>query len=184
MSKIKLAIDAGHGADNRKKGQYDPGAIGGGLEEADIALAWALTLKAVCVEAGVEFFLTRDDDRDSNPVGQRDDKAERAGCTHFLSLHCNAGGGVGTETYFRDQRDMALARTVQACAVTALGSKSRGIKSEAQSQHPRLAVFDFDGPAALLEIGFIDNENDRYRMTSRANRLSFARRLIGELRAK
>ena len=36
------------------------------------------------------------------------------------------------------------------------------------SQHTRLAVFDFDGPAALLELGFIDADTetapDRGRM--------------------
>lgn len=183
MSHLKIAIDPGHGNSNRKSGKYDPGAVGGGLEEADIALTWALTLKACCVEAGVPFFLTRDDDRDPTPVGQRDDQAERANCTHFISLHCNAGGGTGTETFFRDARDSVLAAIVNACAISALGTKNRGLKSEGMSQHQRLAIFDFDGPACLLEIGFIDNANDRLKMTSRDNRIAFARRLIGELKA-
>ena len=34
-------------------------------------------------------------------------------------------------------------------------------------------MFDFDGPAALLEIGFLDNETDRLRMLSRDRRMEF-----------
>ena len=180
---MKIAIDPGHGFSNRRRGVYDPGAVGGGLEEADIALDWALTGKWLCKEAGVACFLTRDDDTDPTPVGQRDDRAELAGCTHFISLHCNAGGGTGTETFFRDARDNVLAAIVNQSAVGALGTKNRGLKSEGASQHQTLAIFDFDGPACLLEIGFIDNPNDRPKMTSRNNRIAFWRRLIGELKA-
>lgn len=180
---IKLCIDPGHGSSNRKAGVYDPGACAGNLTEAGVVLEWALTGKWVCKEAGIECYLTRDDDSDPNPVGQRDDKAERENCTHFVSLHCNAGGGHGTETYYRDQRDKVLAQIANTCAHQSLGLPNRGVKSEGSSQHPRLAVFDFDGPACLVELGFIDNANDRLLLTKRECRLAFWRRFIGELKA-
>jgi N-acetylmuramoyl-L-alanine amidase len=42
---LKIALDAGHGYENRQQGSYDSGAVGGGIQEADIALQWALTGK-------------------------------------------------------------------------------------------------------------------------------------------
>jgi N-acetylmuramoyl-L-alanine amidase len=183
----RLAVDAGHGRDNRGIGKgYDPGAVAGGVAEADVALAWALTLRWVLSRKGIAVWMTRDDDRDPDPVSTRDDRAEAAGCDRFLSIHCNAANGkaTGTETFYRDSRDEMWAAIVQDAAIDALGLKSRGLKSEASSQHKRLAVFDFDGPCCLLEIGFIDNAADRARMLSRDVRLAFAEGLAAELTPK
>jgi N-acetylmuramoyl-L-alanine amidase len=178
---VKLCIDAGHGASNRRTGVYDPGAVSpSGTTEADVVLLWALTGKHILAsEFGIDVFLTRADDRDPNPVGGRDDEAEAADCTHFISLHCNAASGTasGTETFYRDGADKSFALKVQAAAVAVLGLKDRGIKSESVSQHGSLAVFGFDGPAALLEIGFIDHPVDRQKMLSRDNRIAFWRTL-------
>jgi N-acetylmuramoyl-L-alanine amidase len=182
---MKLCIDAGHGYANRRPGLYDPGATVGNFSEADVVLDVALTGRWIAkTEFGIETWLTRDDDRDPTPVGSRDDRAEQAGCTHLLSLHCNAANGVasGTETYYRDGADKSFAQKVQAAAITAWDLKSRGLKTEHDSQHNRLAVFDFDGPAALLEIGFIDSETDRLRMLSRDRRIEFWRSLLTTLK--
>lgn len=180
--KIKIAIDPGHGYANRRPGKYDPGAVNSGVSEADIVLQWALTLKWVCARRGVDVFLTRDDDRDVTPVGSRDDKAETAGCTHFISLHCNSGGGTGIEAFYRDGKDKGLARiTLDAALWASATGKDRGLRSEGQSQHSRLAVFDFDGPCTLVELGFIDSEKDRRWLQSRDCRIAFAEKLLDGL---
>lgn len=188
---LRLAIDPGHGYSNRTPGVYDPGAVAAGVAEADVALQWALTGKWVLGQMGLEVWLTRDDDRDPAPVGTRDDRALRAGCSHFISLHCNSSvnaGATGTETYYRDKADAGLALAVQRCALEAMwGDRKqpllydRGLKLEGQSQHPRLAVLDFPGPACLLEVGFISNLDDRTRMLSRERRVRFWQLLAGEL---
>lgn len=180
---MRLAIDPGHGLSNRRDGKYDPGFVAAGVQEADVALAWALTLNWVLRNAGVDTYLTRSDDRTHAPVGKRDDMAELAKCTHFLSLHCNAGPptATGTETFFRDNADAAFASKVQSAALVALGLRNRGIRSERESQHQRLAIFDFDGPCALLEIGFLSHPNDRKKMLDRNVRLAFAREMEGIL---
>ena len=184
---MKLCIDPGHGASNRKAGVYDPGATLGNFTEADIVLQVALTGQWLAkTEFGIPTFLTRDDDSDPDPVGTRDDRAEAAGCTHFLALHCNAASGSasGTETFYRDGADKSFAAQVQRAALGAWELKDRGLKTEADSQHSRLAVFDFDGPAALLEMGFIDNEIDRARMLSRDRRIAFWRAILTALKAR
>lgn len=183
MKPIKLCIDPGHGMGNKKANVYDKGAVAGVINEADIALAWGLTLKWVCEREEIPFYMTRDDDRDPTPVSKRDDKAEAAGCTHMVSIHCNAGGGQGAETFYRDAKDKAFAELVLAANLNAMGTKSRGVKHESQSQHTGLAVFGFDGPNTLLEIGFIDNTAEREKMLSREVRLRFAEELVRRLKA-
>ena len=126
---MKLCIDPGHGYANRRGGVYDSGATVGNFTEADIVLNVALAGRWIAREYGIPVFLTRDDDSDSTPVGSRDDKAEQAGCTHFVSLHCNeaSGNATGTETYYSDGGDRAWASTVQACALTAWDLRDRKI---------------------------------------------------------
>lgn len=156
---------------NRRAGKYDPGACAHGLSEADIALQWALTGKWILNQAGIFVYLTRDDDRDEAPVGSRDEMAERQNCTHFISIHCNAGGGTGCETYYRDDKDFAL--MVQESVLHATGLRDRGIKLEGESQHPRLAILGFNGSACLVETGFIDKVNDAKKLVARETRIRF-----------
>lgn len=185
---MKLAIDPGHGYANIRPGVYDPGACSSGVTEADIALQWALTLRWVAAQLGLPTWMTRDDDSDATPVGSRDDRAELAGCSHFLSLHCNAaswtarGSALGSEAYYRDAADKPFAESVLLATVSAMKTKDRGVKTESQSQHPRLAVLGFKGPATLLEIGFITNEHDREQMLRRDVRVAWAKAVVGLLR--
>lgn len=184
---LRLCIDAGHG--NKNSGLnagYDSGATAGGVAEADVALAWALAGRWLAKEYGIEVYLTRDDDSDPTPVGGRDEQAERAGCTHFLSIHCNSGGSAasGTETFYRDDRDKQWAAVVNAAGVAAMGGKNRGVKHESESARKRLAVFDFDGQAALLETGFITNAGDRKKVQQRDTRVAFWRHLFAAMKGE
>lgn len=182
---MKIAIDPGHGMSNRVPGKYDPGAVSGGVAEADIALQMALTLKHVLRAAGIDAILTRRSDVDGCPIGIRARWAQQMGCTHFLSLHCNAAitfFASGTETFYRDSRDEDFAEMVQDVALKAWGFKDRGIKHESQSQHKRLAVFDFDGPTCLLEMGFITNPANRKMLLDRDARIRFAVALMERLK--
>jgi N-acetylmuramoyl-L-alanine amidase len=183
---MKLCIDPGHGMSNTRSGVFDSGATAGGVREADIALAWGLTLKAEAAAVGIPVWMTRYDNDDPDPVGTRDDRAKAAGCTHFIAIHCNdadSPAATGVETYYRDDADHALAAIVQAAALAATGLRTRGLKPEGDSQHNKLAVFSFPGPCALVEIGFITNAGDRAKMLSRNVRIAFADAVIGGLRA-
>jgi len=165
---------------------FDPGAVGGGVREADVALQWAMALRWVGItKFGVnpsDIVLTRDDSSDVTPVGGRDDLAFRNKCTHLLSLHCNSAGPLasGTETlYSQDKgqgKSMAFAGIVQKCALKAMRSKDRGLKSENTTRHGNLAVFGLADKmsACLLEIGFISNSGDRAKMLDRDVRVAFA----------
>jgi N-acetylmuramoyl-L-alanine amidase len=184
---MKICIDPGHGRDNKTPESYDPGVVASdGTEEATIALEWALTGKWVLTQAGIPVYLTRVDDRDSEPLGQRDEKAEWEGCSHYLSVHVNDLGtpkARGIEAFYRDINDMHWASVVLNSAYEAMRSLDdkvamRGLKRENESQHRRLSVFDFDGPCALLELGNITNAADLALIRKRETRIAFWTRFL------
>ncbi|MBA4293493.1 hypothetical protein C0431_11055 [bacterium] len=41
MSQSRICLDAGHGMSNVVAGRFDPGAVAGGVREADVSLDWA-----------------------------------------------------------------------------------------------------------------------------------------------
>lgn len=167
MSKLTICIDPGHGMSNRRSNVYDPGAtvkVGKQeVSEAGIVMDWCNELKIQLEALGCKVIRTRINDTDPAPVGDRAGIAKKYDCDALISLHCNAADGRanGTETFHRN--NAALAKACNDAVRLALGMKDRGIKTETQSQHARLAVLNFP-TACLIELGFIDNEADRARM--------------------
>lgn len=160
-----ICLDPGHGMGNVKPGRYDPGASVPGAEEATIALTWANEIREYLRESGATVIRTRIDAKDPAHVGSRAGIAKNYKCEIMLSVHCNAADGKanGTETFYRGDENKALASKINETIRAALGTKDRGIKTEAQSQHKRLAVMAFQ-PCFLVELGFIDNPSDRAAM--------------------
>lgn len=154
---------------NARPNVYDCGAVADGVTEAEIVMQWANELRAILMAAGHRVVRTRVDAKDPAPVALRPQIARQYDCDVMLSLHCNAANGAanGTETFYRGEgggnANAALARRINEGVVMVLGTRDRGIKTEAQSQHSRLAVLNFPR-AVLLEIGFIDHAGDREKM--------------------
>ena len=149
----------------------DPGAVSDGIREADIAMDWANLIRELLVAKGNRVIRTRVDHRDPAPIGQRAKIAKDYHGEIMLSLHCNAFNGTasGTETFYRGANHKAKAEALTAAVCKALETKNRGAKTEGSSQHSRLAVMAFQ-PCYLLEIGFIDNPEDRTKMIDPAYR--------------
>lgn len=104
-----IIIDAGHGG-------RDPGTMGHGYREKDIALAVAKKVgKMLESELGVDVVYTRSDDTFID-LGERGRIANKAGGKLFISIHVNAAPysktAHGTETYFLGLRKTAQARAV------------------------------------------------------------------------
>jgi len=160
-----IIIDPGHGMANRRRGIYDPGACAAGAEEASIAMDWANELRAIIQSRGHRVVRTRVDSHDPAPVSRRDDIATSYKGDRMISLHCNSGGGAasGTEVFYRGADDREMAAKLSAAVAGVLGISDRGAKTEAESQHPSLAVMEFD-KCWLLEIGFIDHPGDRAKL--------------------
>ena len=170
--KTKTTIaDPGHGMSNRRRGVYDPGAVAGGVTEAGIVMDWANELRGILRARKHRVIRTRVDAKDPAPVSRRDDIAVAYGGDIMISLHCNSSTGKanGTEVFYRGSDDKAMAVKLSAAVSTALGTKNRGAKTEAQSQHSALAVLEFD-KCWLIELGFIDHPGDRAKLLDPALR--------------
>lgn len=165
---MKICIDPGHGMSNRQTGIYDPGAThvenGFRFEEATLALRYALSLKDVCRARNISCFMTRDDETDHAPVGQRATMARKAGCDVLVSLHLNDfddDSANGLEVLYGSSGSKSLAQAVQSALVQTTGLRDRKIKLRTD-----LAVLKFPGAAILVELGFIANDADRQTLLS------------------
>lgn len=165
---MKICVDPGHGMSNRRRGVFDPGCThsenGFLFRESDIVLKYGLTLKDVLRARGVPLFMTRDDDADHAPVGRRAGNAEDAGCDRFVSIHVNdadSDTANGLEVLFGDPQHENLAAAMQTELLKVMNLKPRPNKLRKD-----LAVLKFDGPAVLIELGFIAFDKDRDTMLS------------------
>ena len=91
----------------------------------------------------------------------------------FVSLHCNAANqsaqGTEVEVYRHGDASEVLAESIQQQIVDALGTIDRGIKDR-----PNLAVLrNTNMPAVLVEMAFIDQDDDATLLRDRAD--DFAR---------
>lgn len=161
---MTVILDPGHGMSNRTAGKFDPGAVSSGIKEADIAMDWANEIRGFLMKMGHKVVRTRVDHKDPAPVGKRAGIARDYGGQIMLSIHCNSTPGAsGTETFYRGAAHRKKAQEINNVVVSTLGTRDRGVKTEGQSQHSKLAVMSFQ-PCFLLEIGFIDSPEDRKKM--------------------
>ncbi|TNE30916.1 MAG: N-acetylmuramoyl-L-alanine amidase [Bacteroidetes bacterium] len=80
-----LIINAGHGG-------KDPGSIVGNLEEADLNLAWATTLKNQAEERGMEVMMIRENDEYLDLKTRIERANSFDGKAILLSIHMNDAG--------------------------------------------------------------------------------------------
>lgn len=164
-----VTIDAGHGGD-------DPGAIYRDEEgnvvaqEKDINLDVALRVQQKLEAAGVQVHMIRTTDTyvDFQQVGSI---ANEMGTTLFVSIHTNSAepaeaSGIETWGYleggseYNGMTSKILSQNIQDELIAATGAKDRGIKDG-----KNLAVIrTTQMPAALVEVGFITNAEDRQKM--------------------
>ncbi|MDD4335002.1 MAG: N-acetylmuramoyl-L-alanine amidase, partial [Desulfotomaculaceae bacterium] len=152
-----IMLDPGHGGS-------DPGAVGYGLQEKDLTLDIAGQTRDALRSYAVDVYLTRNADIDFEPA-QRAELANRLGAGYFLSLHINAGGGTGFESYVHPNagdRSLALRNIIHkrvSSFYSSSGSMDRGEKS-ANFAVLRLTRM----PALLLENLFIDTAVDAAKL--------------------
>lgn len=160
---MKIAIDPGHGR--------DPGAVGGGMIEADWALGFAKRLGHYIRVRGGQTVFTRESDVRVG-LATRGKIAKQQKCNVFLSIHLNGVEDVrahGCEAFTapNDERSALLAMRLLGEVTKVMGFKSRGVKPDNKSQHKSLAVLRSTYkamPAVLLEVGFLSNAGDAAKL--------------------
>ena len=149
----KIYLDPGHGG-------YDNGAQYNGRKEKDEALDLALAVGKLLSEEGYDVQYTRTTDVYQSPT-EKAQIANRNDADLFVSFHRNASAtpntyqGVQTLLYDDSGMKAYMARNINE-ELEKIGFQNLGV-----SVRPNLAVLRRTNmPALLLEVGFIDSDND------------------------
>lgn len=164
MTKIQY-IDAGHGENENLSG--DPGAVNEkeGLMESRINLDLALRVEKYLLAnfEDVKVIQTRKDAKFMSLVG-RATKANNADADAFLSIHVNAGGGTGYESFVYSgsisQRTKDFQRAINNHAVKAAKKHGLGTHGNDPYKKDNLSVLrNTRMPGVLTEICYIDSKD-------------------------
>ncbi|SRX74726.1 N-acetylmuramoyl-L-alanine amidase family protein [Aequorivita antarctica] len=160
--KLIIVIDPGHGG-------RDSGAVGiNDIKEKDIVLKIAkkiAELNNTFFKNQHEIYLTRYKDTLIS-LGDRTKIAKALKANFFISLHCNYSvnpNARGVEVYVSknqgkfSQKSIMLAYKIQKSIKKNLESESRGVKF---ANFQVLKETNDCFPSALLEIGFLSNNNE------------------------
>lgn len=175
---MKVFINPGHDT------KYDSGAVNPntGLRECDVATKVGALVVDYLEAAGCECQIMQSDNLAPTPAGRSsyDDRqgatvtetANDWGADVFVSIHCNAANteaqGTEVECYGSGAGEQ-LAQCIQSQIVDSLGTVDRGVK-----YMPQLLVLKYtDMPAVLVEMAFIDNDEDAELLAGKAD--DFAR---------
>lgn len=120
-------------------------------------------------------------DVSNNDLADRVAIANRQRLDLFISIHLNAGGGHGTETYIYNQyyngkeANREVAKRINDKVVASCGFRNRGVK-EANYYVLRETV----APAVLLEVCFVDSQEDASKLNYKAVAKAIAEAITGE----
>ncbi len=155
---MKICIDAGHNYSG-----FDTGAEGNGLKEQNITFPVCQHLKQRLEEAGIQVVMTRKSLTENlgttvnTSLTKRAEISNSSSCNYFISVHCNAGGGTGSEVFVIKKGGQAeqLATSVLQAIIARFSLRNRGVKEENLS-----VLRNTDCPAILIELAFIDHPSD------------------------
>ncbi|WP_240373969.1 N-acetylmuramoyl-L-alanine amidase family protein [Bacillus piscicola] len=148
MSTTKIMIDPGHGG-------KDPGAVSAGVEEKQLTLTIARHIAEQLKRIhGLDVRLTRDTDTYLS-LTERIRLANSWKADYFLSIHINAGGGSGFESFIYPKAGPHTAiyqSAIHQHVAVAAGRGDRGMK-----QANFAVLRETKMPALLTENLFIDH---------------------------
>ncbi|MFD0824281.1 N-acetylmuramoyl-L-alanine amidase [Neobacillus sp. M.A.Huq-85] len=153
---VKIFIDPGHGG-------ADSGATGNGLLEKNLTLKIATTIRDILVNEyeGVSVKLSRTSD-ETVSLNERTDAANNWDADYYLSIHINAGGGTGFESYIypgvgsptTTYQDLIHTEVLKVVDFANRGQKTANFHVLRESFMPAL----------LTENGFIDTSSDAAKL--------------------
>jgi N-acetylmuramoyl-L-alanine amidase len=160
MSKPLVAIDDGHGPETPGKRAPDGSLRENSFNDA-VAHAFAEELTAL----GLTWMFVAPESADVSLM-KRAARAVKAGVKVMVSIHANAGGGHGIETFYRDgdAGGQRLARLIQEETTAATGMPNHGFPGyypDTRSAVKRLGILREPArhgiAAALWEGGYMDS---------------------------
>lgn len=175
-SKRTYFINAGH----RGKGT---GAVGNGIDEGTEAI-WLRDKVAFALKCNSRNVVVDDDKMQLASVVKTINSKCKADDI-CLDIHFNAAAAsaTGVECYVREGArvlEKMIAIEMTRLISNTLGIKNRGVKTDNQGQHSRLAMCsDIRCNAVLVEICFLSNTNDAEKYKS--HRLEIVRNIVDSL---
>lgn len=163
-----VVLDAGHGG-------YDTGAIGfRKTKEKDITLPVALKVGAILQKNGIKVIYTRNSDKISFPINEKQNLDARTKISNFnsanlfISIHANSSIFKfvnGVETYYgKSNNSKKLAGIIENQIVKDNKMYNRGIKTANY-----YVLKNTTAPSVLVELGFITNANDESKISNANN---------------
>lgn len=162
MSETLLVLDPGHGG-------RDPGSSFGGLKEKDLTLKIAKGIRDKLKGYKIKVMMTRETDRYMS-LRDRTDFANRINADLLLSIHINAGGGTGFESFIYNGRvgskTVHFQKAIHSAIVRTVNKKDRGMKRANfhMLRESKMA-------AVLTESLFIDGDNGALKKDSVINKI-------------
>lgn len=154
-----IFLSAGHNLNGIKP---DPGAVGNGFKEAELAVEFR-NLVAECLTArGVKFITDKDDEK----LAEYLKRIQTGNGSVVIEYHFDAADSplaTGTTSLVgndADRLDKAFAKELVDSTAKCFGIKNRGVKTEADSHRGSLGLMRETGTVALVELAFISNVND------------------------
>ena len=166
-----IFISAGH---NPKGLKPDPGAVGNGYTEANLASEFRDLVCAQLRIAGVEFVTDTDDEK----LGTYLERIKTGPASVVVEFHFDAAisnqatGATSLIEAEADRLDRAFAQELVNEGSTILGIKNRGVKSETESHRGYLGLMREHGIICLYEICFISNAADIQTYQANKNKLA------------
>jgi N-acetylmuramoyl-L-alanine amidase len=162
---VKIYIDLGHGG-------QDPGAIGNGLQEKDVVLEIGKLIKEMFNQyENVQLKFSRLSDKTLS-LSQRTNEANAWGADILLSVHINAGGGDGFESFIYNGNYYSVSEKKNAALQNTLHKNIMAKCSFFDDRGQKRANFHMLRESKMIgvltECGFIDNRQDATALKDRA----------------
>lgn len=150
------------------KGHYpvESGAVANGYKESDMTNIIGDKVISILKNSGLSVGCS------TGTLQQRSSYENTNGCKAFVSIHINAGGGTGFESwiYAKNSDCEKLANCINTKYENSTKMKNRGIKEQ-----PEFYVLkNTKAPAVLFECGFIDTSSDLNYITTNYDKISTA----------
>ena len=159
---MRVFLNPGHSLG----GNPDPGCVNPRcrLRECDLAITYGSLCGKYLEAAGCEVRLLQSHNLAGESPGYPCvcDAANAWAADVFLSIHVNAGGGRGAETYCYNLggKGERLAHCIQKQLVATLQPIDPGYRDRGVMEHPTFCVLrNTNMPAVLVEVGFIDSDD-------------------------
>ncbi|MFD2696837.1 N-acetylmuramoyl-L-alanine amidase [Mesonia sediminis] len=172
VDKKTVVIDVAHGG-------QDNGSTIEGFQEKEIALKVANKIKALNRNSAVEIILTRESDEFISLI-DRAKHINKLQPDMVISLHVNQHTNTnkqGIEIYLSDE-NKERAKSADLASKLLYGFEDKKVAIKKAGFYLLKQV---DYPIALVELGFLSNENDRQILTSEKGQDELATRILNAI---